>query len=205
MARCFLSASLVVLGWTVLPAAAQTTSFHGPIAGFVYSHGSRTIRPMLGVPGAARLGSPILDEVDFASIAPGGAWALVTKGDRCSLVHGLADLTPAGSAADGLIDDVDRVLWNRDGSIALLYSSSSNRMQRVRLSDAGVRADTPMDLSPWGPVTALAIDPAGRQISFGVAKSGLYLFQAGQSPALLSSMAQPVAAAFDSTGKRLYA
>jgi DNA-binding beta-propeller fold protein YncE len=96
-------------------------------------------------------------------------------------------------------------MWNRDGSIALLYSASANRLQRIRLSDAGPAADEPMDLSAWGPVTALAIDPAGRQIAFGVAGAGLYRFVAGQTPALLSSMAQPAALAFDATGQHLFA
>jgi hypothetical protein len=204
MARWFI-ASLAVLGWPILPATAQPTSFHGPISGFVYSHASRTIRPMLGIPGAARLGSPILDAVDFASIGPNGRWALVTRSGLSSFVHDLADLKPADSTIKGLIDAVDRVVWNRDGSFALLYSSSANRLQRVHLSEADVVADAPMDLSLWGQVTVLAIDPAGQQIAFGVAGSGLYLFGAGQSPALLSSMAQPAAAAFDGAGRRLYA
>jgi DNA-binding beta-propeller fold protein YncE len=103
-----------------------------------------------------------------------------------------------------MIDQVDRVLWNSDGSYALLYSSSGNRLQRVRFSDTAV-ADAPVDLSPWGQATTLAIDPAGQRIAFGAAGSGLYLFQAGQPPFPLSSMASPAAAAFDGTGQRLYA
>ena len=104
-----------------------------------------------------------------------------------------------------MIDAVDRVVWSRDGAFALLYSSSGNQLQRVRLSDNSVLADAPVDLSSLGRVTTLAIDPAGRQIAFGVAGSGLYLCVTGQAPALLSSMAKPVAAAFDDTGLRLYA
>lgn len=112
---------------------------------------------------------------------------------------------PVESTPDDLIGAVDRVQWSPDGSYALLYSSSGNRLQRVRFSATGAAADTPLDLSPWGQATALALDPAGQQIAFGVAGSGLYLFRVGQSPALLSSMASPAAAAFDGTGLRLYA
>jgi hypothetical protein len=62
-------------------------------------------------------------------------------------------------------------------------------------------------------VTTLAIDPAGQQIAAGFAASGLYLFTTGlttgvttgQAPALLVSMAQPLAATFDGTGKLLFA
>ena len=205
MPRWFISVSIAVLSLPGGPANAQSPSFHGPISGFVYSRDSRTVRPLFGIPGATYIGSPVLGEVDSASIAPGGKWALITKGGRSSFLRGLSDLAPAESSPDGLIDAVDRVLWNRDGSYALLYSSSGTRLQRVQLSHTGAIADRPVDLSPWGQATALAIDPAGQQIAFGVAGLGFYLFQVGQSPALLSSMASPAAAAFDGTGQRLYA
>jgi DNA-binding beta-propeller fold protein YncE len=203
--RWFIGASVAILSGSVIPAVAQPASIHGPVSGFVYSHGSRTIRPLLGISGASRIGSPVLNEVDFGSIGPDGKWALTTKDGRSSFTHGLADLAPTESSTDGLIDAVDRVVWNRDGSVALLYSSSTNQLQRARLSDTGVAADSPLDLSSWGPVTTLAVDPAGRQVAFGVSGSGLYLFAVGQSPALLSSMARPAAAAFDGTGQHLYA
>ncbi len=205
MSRQLIISSLLILGSAAAVACAQPTSFQGPISGFVYNHGSRTIRPLLGIPGAARIGAPILNEVDFASIAPNGKWAFLTKGGQSSLVQGLTDTAPANLPADGLIDAVDRAVWNRDGSYVLLYSSSGNRLQRVRIADSGAVPDSPMDLSAWGTATTLAIDPAGRQIAFGIAGSGLYLFQAGQTPALLSSMTQPSVAAFDGAGKRLYA
>jgi hypothetical protein len=205
MPRWFISVSIAVLSLPGRPANAQSASVRGPISGFVYSRVSRTVRPLFGIPGATHIGSPVLAEVDSASIAPGGEWALIAKGGHFSFMRGLPDLAPVESSPGGLIDAVDRVLWNRDGSYALLYSSSGNRLQRVRLSDTGAIADRPVDLSPWGQATALAIDPAGQQIAFGVAGLGLYLFGPGQSPALLSSMASPAAAAFDGTGQRLYA
>jgi hypothetical protein len=205
MPRWFISLSIAVLSLPGSPANAQSSSFHGPISGFVYSRVSRTVRPLFGIPGATQIGSPVLGQVDSASIAPGGKWALITKSGHSSFMRGLSDLAPVESSPDGLIDAVDRVQWNRDGSYALLYSSSGNRLQRVRLSDTGAIADRPFDLSPWGQATALAIDPAGQQIAFGVVGLGLYLFGAGQSPALLSSMASPAVAAFDGTGQRLYA
>ena len=206
MFRWFSIASFLILSWQAGPAAAQpSTNFRGPTSGFVYSYSSRTIRPLLGVPGAAHIGSPLLNEVDYASVGPNGKWAFITRAGRSTFVHNLAEATTAEISADGLIDAVDRVLWNRAGSVALLYSSSGNRLQRVRLFLTGAEADAALDLSSWGSVTALAIDPPGRQIAFGVAGLGLYRFDTGQSPTLLSSIAKPAAAAFDGTGRRLYA
>ena len=184
-------------------ALAQTASVRGPLAGLIFDPGSRTVRPLHGVPGSSYIGSPVLNEVDLASVAPGGDWAFVAKGGRALFVRGLASPSPAESSPDGLIA-ADRVVWNRDGSAALLYSSSANQLQRVRLSASDATADAPLDL-PSGRVTALALDQAGRQIALGVAGKGLYLFNAGDSPALISSIAQPAAAAFDETGRKLYA
>jgi len=210
---------IALLTLQATPANAQPASFQGPIAGFVFSGASKTVRPLLGIPGATHADTPILSRVDSASIAPGGKWAFITRAGHAAFVSGLPDMAPAESSIGGagvlggLIDAVDRVVWSRDGSFALLYSSSGGQLQRVQLSGNQPLADVPIDLSPWGMATTLAIDPAGQQIAAGFAASGLYLFNAGlttglttgQSPALLSSMAQPAAATFDGTGKFLFA
>jgi hypothetical protein len=199
---------IALLTLPAAPANAQPAGFQGPIAGFIFSGVSKTVRPLLGIPGATHSAPPILSRVDSASIAPGGKWAFITRAGHVGFVSGLSDMAPAESSIGGpdvLIDAVDRVVWSRDGSFALLYSSSGSRLQRVQLSGNQPLADGPIDLSPWGIATTLAIDPAGQQIAAGFAASGLYLFTAGQSPALLSSMSQPAAATFDGTGKFLFA
>jgi len=196
---------IAVLALMARFASAQSAGFHAPVTGLVYSPTSHSVQPLIGVPGAAYLGSPVLSGADSVSIAPAGGWAFAVVAGRGAFLHGLADAAAAEASTDGLIQAVDRVVWNRGGSFVLLYSSSANQLQRVRLTDAGVSADAPLDLSPWGQAAALAIDPSGRQIAFGVAGSGLYLSSDGQSPALLSPAPRPVAAAFDETGLRLYA
>jgi WD40 repeat protein len=202
------SSSVALLISLAVPANSQLASFHGPIAGFIYDHGSRSVRPLLGVTGAAVVGTQVVSDVDSASIAPDGKWALLTKQGAARFVHGLSDLAPAESPAEGLIDAVDRVAWSRNGNFALLYSSTGGQLQRIRLSDSDVSVDSPVTLATTGPVTVLAIDPTGQQIAMGITgpdAAGLYLIHVGQSPARLSSMAQPVAVAFDETGSRLYA
>lgn len=203
MSRLLISCSIAAL--LPMAAGAQPTSFQGPIRGFVFSHGSQTLRPLFGVSGSSYMGSAVMSGLDSASVVPGGKWAVITQGGHSSLFQGLSNLSPTESTPAGLIDGVDRVLWNADGSYAVLFSSSANQLQRVRFSDSAASPDAPVDLTPWGQATVLAIDPAGQKIVFGVAGSGLYLFPAGQSPALLSPMANPSVAAFDGTGKWLYA
>jgi len=198
-------ASIGFLGLLARPASPQSTSFRGPIGGYVYSPSSRAVQPLLGVPGSTYLGASVMGAIDSASVAPDGQWALVAESGRNAFVRGLAEPSPTEVSVDGLTDGITRIAWSRDGSYALVYSSSGNALQRVRLSGAGATADPPLDVSPWGRVTTLAIDPAGQKIAFGIPGSGLYLVNVSQAPVLLSSMSRPVAAAFDDTGLRLYA
>ena len=200
-------ASLALFGLLAGLANAQSASFHGPIAGFVFNRGSRTIQPLLGVPGATYSGSPVLNDVDAASVAPGGRWALIVRSGLCTFVRGLSDPTPSESSPEGLLNMADRIVWSSSGSHALLYSSSKSQLQRIHVSHDEVAADPPVDLSSWGAgqITTLAIDPAGRQIAFGVAGAGLFFSAPDSSPVLLSSMMRPAAATFDETGNRLYA
>jgi hypothetical protein len=186
------------------PANAQPGAFDTPMAGFVFSPGSRSVRPLVGIPGSAYLGAAVLNEINQAWIAPAGKWALVTTATHSAFVRGLSQLAPAEYAADGVIDVVDRVAWNADASFAVLYSSSSGRLQHVSLTGGQVSVDYPLDLTPWGVPTTLAIDPAGRRMAFGIPGAGVYVIDGAQSPALLASMARPASIAFSDTG-RLYA
>jgi sugar lactone lactonase YvrE len=142
----------------------------------------------------------------WASIAPGGNWALISVRGRPVAAGHLLDAAFAEASPAGLLSAVDRAAWSRDGSYALLHSSISRQIQRVRLSDGEAFADAPVSLADLGEVTTLAIDASGNQMAFGVSGpgAGLYLLRAGQTPALLSSMAQPALAAFDNTGNALF-
>jgi hypothetical protein len=181
--------------------AAQPLDVRAPITGFVYHTGSRSLRPIFGVPGSTVLGSPVLSSVESASIAPDGRWALVTTDGRVRLIRGLSDLAPVDSPTDReLIAAVDRVVWNRAGSFALLYSSSSRQLQRVRFLRTEAIADPPIPIS-WGEVASLAIDAGGRQIAISMAESGLYLWNASESaPTLVSGIERPGAIVFDESG-----
>jgi hypothetical protein len=204
MFRPFPSISILTLSSMAGLVYAQPVDLRAPIAGFVYNRELRSVRPLFGMAGSALIGPPILSGVDSASIAPGGKWALINTDGRGRLVRRLSDLAPIESTGQDLIEAVDRVVWNRAGSFALLYSSSTRQLQRVRLSEKDALADPPLSIS-WGDVTSLAIDAAGRQIAIGVAETGLYLWTSEQpSPTLLPSIAQPGAVAFDENG-RLYA
>jgi hypothetical protein len=186
------------------PIAAQNASVGGPQLGLVHLPGAHEIRPILGIPGAAVLGQPSWTQVDAASIAPGGAWAWTSAAGQSTFLCGLAGSSPAACPVDGLLAAVDRLAWNRDGSAALLYSSSAGQLQRVRFSGGQPLADPALDISALGQVGALALDLSATRMVFGVAGSGFYLWDGQQAPVVLASTAQPGPAVFDGSG-RLYA
>ena len=205
MARSFAWLAFGAASLVLAPAAvAQSAAFNGPTLGFVFSRTSHLLRPLIGVPGASHLGPSVLQGVDTASVAPDGNRAFVVRSRRAAFVSGLSSLSPADVSIANLMARVSRIVWSRDGSYALLYSSSTKFLQRVTLSGTP-SADAPVDLSSWGLPSTLAIDPTGRQIAFGIPNAGVYLLAAGQSPVLLSPLVQPAALAFDSTGSHLYA
>jgi len=196
--------SCAALAILAAPVYAQSGGFEMPAAGLVYSHGSRAVRPLLGIPGSTHIGAAVLNDVNQAWVAPGGKWAFVTMVDRSVFVRGLLEAAPAEIPVAGVIDGVDHVAWSRDAAFAVLYSSSAARLQRVRLVNGEITAGEPVDLTPWGAPAALAIDPSGRQVAFGIAGAGIYIMDGDQSPALLVSLARATAVAFSDAG-RLYA
>ena len=107
-----------VLGLLAVSAQAQVASFQSALAGFFYSPVSRTVSPLLGVPGATYIGSPLLSNVDLASVAPGGRLAFVTKSGHAAIIQGLSDGTPVETPVDALIPAIDRVIWSPSGQFA---------------------------------------------------------------------------------------
>src|ERR671914_806063 len=110
---------------------AQAQDIRSTNSGFVFSAGA--LRPIVGFPGAAYIGLPLVEGLDGAWPAPNRRWALAVREGRTVLARGL-DARQLDELADSsLIEGVRRVVWNAAGSAAVLFSPSSNRLQRVRV------------------------------------------------------------------------
>jgi len=184
-------------------------SFQAYPAGAVYNKSSRSIQPLVGFPGSSYLGLPLLSDVDAASIAPDGSKAWVSKEGRSGFWTGLLAGAATDTAVVGLIDGVERVAWNSNGSAALLYAASGKQLQVIRFNGQKAAVGEPIDggFLGQGRVTALAVDTTGQRIAVGISHrqgGALYSWTAEEGPSLLASM-EPVAATFDEEGTRLYA
>lgn len=183
-----------------LPAVAESTVAQAgkSLTGYVY-YPDRSIRPLLGYPGAAYPGEPSLDNVDFASISPDGRWAVIVQNGQTRILRHFEN-----SAGINLnLQTPERVIWSADQTIALLYSSTSNVMQAIRLRDSGPELERETDLSTLGPVTMLALSGSGDRVAVGT-RGGVYQFSANQQPVRIGTSANPVHAVFGDNGKSLY-
>jgi hypothetical protein len=174
---------------------AQSGGIRGPVSGLVYDGAARAIRPVNGVPGAAYLGSPVVAEIDFASVSPDGDAALALSAGRLYLVRGLNEQAPRWSVLEDN-SSAARAAWSADSDAAAVYSSASGAIRRygslksvtlasdTRLSPrAGPRRVRPgvkglpvaadIGVPPAGEISAMAIDSRGDVLA-GIA-GGVYL------------------------------
>lgn len=169
--------SLALCAFAMTGWAASSTAVGGPVTGFVFDAQADAIRPMLGIPGAAYLGTPVVVGVSAASVAPDGSAVLaVQQAGLLMLYGGLRSGAPTGMAINGAIAGVDHFAWSGDNRAAAVYSSTSGQAQVLTNLAQSPAAGAPFDISTVaGPVTALAFD--GQRIVFGVAggAGGIYL------------------------------
>ncbi|MFN7996372.1 MAG: hypothetical protein U0Q18_22360 [Bryobacteraceae bacterium] len=184
--------------------ADSNAAVNGPVAGYVFDSQARVVRPMVGIPGAAYMSSPVVSNVDIASVAPEGSAALATRGGQLLLFTGLGTATPASIHVTGSIAAPDRFAWAAGGSSAAIYSSQSRQAQILTGLQQTPAAAAPIDLSSLsGKITAMAFD--GRQILIGLSSAGaggIYSVTAQGAPKRLASSDSPSAIAL--AGADLY-
>lgn len=199
-------------GCLLLPAfllPAQQVQVGGPVCGVVYDAPTRSLRPLLGVAGAAHLGGAVVTGVDFASVAPSGKMALALKDGQALLLTDLDRLQPAVLPLPDVLQDADRVAWAQDSSALVLYSSARGWLQRIAGLDGAPVAAPPMEVSfAGGSVTLIATSHGADRIVLGVrgeTSGGLYLISADGPPLPVAWMADPGAVFFPADGRTLYA
>ena len=164
-----------------LTMCANGADLSGPVSGAVFHSGSRSIRPILGVPGSAYLGDSIASGLDAAAVSPNHKLAIAIRNGQGVVFTGLDAASPAEAEVDA-IPGADKLFWSSDSTVAGLYSSKSGEVQTWRNGEMR-KAE-----SISGNVLALAVDGAGR-VYAGVEGDGVYVL-IGSAPARLLSRAQ---------------
>lgn len=168
--------------------AQDVKNIGGPVSGIVFDSQARSLRPVVGVPGAAYLGDELAGGLDFASVAPGGKMALAVQGGVLFLVRGLDQGSAELTQVAGAIESVDRAAWS--GSAAAVYSSVSGQVQILRSLDSEAQAGAPALVA--GKLIALV---AGDSAAAFVTEDGAVYAAAGDTPRMIAQIAKPGALA----------
>lgn len=186
---------------------AQQPSVGGPVEALTFDAPTRSLRPVIGVPKAASFGPALLDNLDFASVAPLQTYGIVFEGGKCLFVSGLGTKTISSAAIAGVTSDPEGIVWSGDGSLAILYSLAGSWFQTIAGFPSAPVAGALVDLSSLGgKFTAVAVDAQGKQIAVGISgdTGAVYQSAGGQFTPLLS-MTNPVSLSFSNDGLTLFA
>ncbi|MBI3683068.1 MAG: hypothetical protein HY235_22065 [Acidobacteria bacterium] len=177
---------LLQLGLCAAGLFAQQGQITGPVTGIVFDRASRSLRPILGVPGAAYFGEALAGNLDYAAVSPTGATALAVRDGAVRAItfqNGPRETPVAEGAAQS-------IAWSRTGEAAALLVSGRVLVWRPdqALAHLGF-AD--------GEVTGLAVDRGGWNVYVAVRgeQGGIFRFHETESPMLLARVADPGAPA----------
>ena len=190
---------------------AQETSLSGPVEAITFDAPTRSLRAVIGFPGAASFGPALIDSLDFASVAPHQSYGIVFETGKCLFVSGLNAKTISSKEITGITKYPDGIVWSADGSLAVLYSLAGNWFQTIAGFPNSPVAGAVIDVSSLsGSLTTIAVDPSGNRIAIAIdgASGAVYETSAdavgGQFTPLVS-LAKAVSLSFSSDGQTLYA
>ncbi len=166
------SAVLLFAALTATALQAQETRLAGPISGMVYDAGARSLRPLLGVPGASYLGDVSLSQLDGAAVSPDGRSVLIAREGKLLLGRGLNDAETSWAVLDQAAAIPELLGWSDDSSWAFAISG---RTARAWSSGGEMRSyELP------GAAALAAVDSAGRLLA-GVDGEGVYVLDGESS------------------------
>jgi hypothetical protein len=185
----------------------QQASLTGPVEAYTFDAPTRSLRAVIGFPGAASFGPVLRDGLDFASVAPGQNYGIGFQRGQCLLISGLGSAQPLTHALAGVEAQPEGVVWSADGSRAILYSRTANWLRTLSGFPSAPVAEAQVDGSSLGGMLAsVAADAKGKRIAAGFSgdAGGVYESSDGQNFTKLISLAKPISLAFSTDGRTLY-
>lgn len=185
---------LIVIALAAGTAAAQSPLMHGSLSGFVFDPTARGVRPLLGHPGSASMGEPLLAGVDLqqAAVSADGDYALAITSDGRGLVailhlSGQTSVRPLNAeTAAG-----DTVELSPLGSYAVLYHHATQSLQVVKGLPGTPVLGQRLDVARHGgPLSAVAINDQGTVLVAAPtgATAEIYVYPNGGEARLISTV-----------------
>jgi len=201
---------LLMLAGSAFSLSGQQT-FSGPASGYVFDSVEGSIRPVLGIPGAAYLGSqpglPSGQLWNLVSVAPNGKRALAVSGLSVNLIPDLSQPGSFNSIAQ-VPGPISRIVWSGDSTAAAIWSVTAGQLQRITALDSTPLVHDPIDLSALlGTLSGWNLSPDGRYVALSSPASGtasVYLSDSDGAPLPIASLTSPGAVAFSADGASLF-
>jgi hypothetical protein len=170
----------------------------GPVSGIVFDEPSRSLRWIVGVPGAAFLGPVLEGDLDAAAVSPNGRTALAIRGDRLFRAR-LGGKPPAWELLDAEAERVRHLVWSTDSSMALVAGASLSLWRHLD-GEPDRRSLAGSDVADW---SAFAIESNGNAV-LAARPGGVYRLLEGDA-IRIASMESPVALVLSAGGDVLFA
>ncbi len=197
---------ILLLHVLVAGLGAQETRLDGPVSGLIFDAPAGAIRPMIGVPGASYLGTPLAAGIELAAVSPNGRLALALRDRELYLLRletGIPEWSrlsePAATAAGAIV-------WNSTSTAAAVYDVRGGQVQLWRkLPEQPELVELALPAGAEELVTTL-VDSRGEFVIAGVrgSQAGVWRLTPQAQPRLLLAAESPEALALDSAGGLLY-
>jgi|GEM_PF-5370536 hypothetical protein len=192
-----------ILVFFLLNGCAGATGLTGPRSGYVFDPRNESVVPIIGVPGGSQLGSPVVQGLKKASIAPNGRTALALLEDGVYWFQDVERNEPL--RIDSLAKWPDLVAWSGDSSAAVLYFSEEHSI-RILTRESVPEVRTVETPGFEEPITALATASGGRAVLFAIGDGASRVFRIGDEGAIseIGSFDGPVRFSSSSDGRRVF-
>ena len=186
---------------------AASAAIEGPRLGFVFDHATKSVHPILGIPGAATMGESLESGLDLRKIAisPAQDYVLATEGGHNQVAVLATSRTPMVPVlVEGADRGPDQLTISAGGRAAALYYKDRNHVQLISGLPTAPRISARLYLSAGQTPTAFAVSDNGETLLAGVGGSVYWVSPSGEVP-ILRGLHKIVSISLDSSGTALVA
>ena len=177
---------------------AQSTWLGGPVSGLVYDQFTKTIRPIVGVPGSAYLGPGVAGQLDFAAVSPNGKLALAVRGGALCLAN-LTGAQPDWRTLESESGPVESIVWSADSTAAVVAGRSMKLWSHLD-ADPSQLSLLEVDGSRW---SSFVLVPGSEDVLAG-RDGGVYRLSASDTPRLVVPVPSPSSMALGVSNNVVY-
>lgn len=181
--------TVLILAVAAIGCLAQESNVAGPVSGLLVDEQSRSIRPILGMPGSAYAGDARVTAFDFASVAPDGRNAVISRDGSLYLIRRLDGAMPVWRTLSDESTTIARAAWSENSDSLAVFNATANRLELwTNLSNDPKQAASIDIASMAERLVSVAVDNDGRNAfaaTQGADGGTLYLLKAGEEPRMI--------------------